>query len=268
MDDIEVFKQIFPDKYFYEFWLSDRRPDGRAFTQLRSTCLTRSGVSGFVANAGTNILQTSYEVQNTKVRINTDAKTQADFLYEKINITFTQEADFPLFASCADHLKRLIVRKYAAQLSALKINERISIEVSALCNDASALGLALFCALIALYDCFRAKLEVDVQTVELLLPVLIRAHYIKEQDALLWLFDPTKDELSAQTAFLPSALYLSVVNTSDNKATLEKLQGTDAQYTDLHSLASLVSAARLSGIREQLLKFMLDGSPTQYRVIN
>lgn len=239
MDDIEVFKQVFPEKYFYEFWLKDRRPDNRSFTEIRKTTITRSGASGFILNSGGNVVQTTYEIQQTKVKINTDAKSTSELLYDKIAIQFAQEVSFPLFAPCVDHLKRILIKKYAEQLKSLKLHERILIDISALFFDVSLLNSVMLSAVIALYECFIYKCKIQFESIELLFPLVVKAFMVPEKDALLWLWDPSKEELILNPSSAKPAVYFTIISLESNKVSIEKLEGCDMSFDDLANLAEL-----------------------------
>ena len=268
MDDIEVFKQVFPDKYFYEFWLKNKRPDGREFTQLRKASITRSGTAGFIISSGNNVVQSTYEVQQAKVKINTDARSSLEHLYEKITIQFAQEASFPLFASYLNHLKKIIVNTYEQQLSALKLQEKIVIDISALFHDGSLLSPVMLSIMVALYECFVNKCGVQAETLELLFPLVIKTFYIPEKDALLWLWDPSKEELTLDASVLSGATYFAVMSLSTTKLSLEKIEGADMSLDDLANTAALFKDnLDRPAIRAALLNYLRDITTPSHRLI-
>lgn len=268
MDDIEVFKQIFPEKYFYEFWLKDKRPDNRQFTQIRKTTISRSGAAGFILSSGTNVIQTTYEIQNAKVKINTDAKSRFDHLYDKISVQFEQEDIQPLYASYIDHLKRICIKKYENQLSVLKINERILIDISALFYDTSLMNSVLLSIVIALYDCFVNKQKLPIEEIDLILPVVLRSFYIPEKDALLWLWDPSKEELALHTLTSKPATYISISSLTESKTSLEKIDGTDMSLDDLANLTQLFKdSLDRSQITNSISTYLGDMTLPEYRII-
>ena len=268
MDDIEVFKNIFPEKYFYEFWLKDKRPDNRNFNEMRKTTITRSGSAGFILSCGNNVVQSTYEIQQVKVKINTDTDSSSKRLYEKIVIRFAQEPLFPLFDVYIHHLKKLFVKRYERHLSGLKLHEQILIDISALFHDISLLNSVLLSTMISLYECLIHKLNVEITSIDMLFPIIIKGFYIPEKEAVLLLSDPNKEEFMLNPIPKRNSTFLVFCNLTDNTHSLEKIEGMDISFDDLVNLAEILkNNSGYTELKNNITSYMKDVSTRELRLI-
>ena len=219
-------------------------------------------------NSKGNVIQAHYSVKTSKVRINSEEQVDVPLYFDKLEIKVDRPTEKLQLDNFTDGLKTMLVKRYEGQLASLKLNELIVIDLSMLFFDESVVGALMNLIIASFTECLLNKCNLNPSNGHALLALTIKGFYVKEKDAMLWLFDPNKSELINGHDVLKSCIYGCIVDMQSGKLKLVKESGCSVSYGDIVNLTQLIKGMSFTTDYQEMNGFYSNRERKSFTLFN